>query len=72
MEPKIVSKLIVKHSKECRSKHYCGSVCTGFFGNYAANENAINGRHHYWYKVRCNDPNCPGIKAVHSSVLEKA
>jgi hypothetical protein len=75
MKNKVLSKLIVPHSDHCRSKHWSGVLDEkkpAFFGNYNANENAKRGNSHYWYRVLCNDPNCKGIKAVHSSVLADA
>ncbi len=68
-----LSRIIRPHSKDCRSKHWSGIMKgEGYFGNHAANGDAKIGRHHYWYIVMCNDPNCDGEKAVHSSVLANA
>lgn len=69
-----LSKVIVPHSEECRSKgdwEWSGIIKGEFYGNHAANEGKRS-TWHKWYKVGCNDPECPGIKAVHSSVLAKA
>jgi hypothetical protein len=71
MKNKIKSKVIVPHDKTCRIMEWSGVIAGRFHGNYAANENAIN-NHHLWYKVVCNDTQCKGIKAVHSSVLADA
>lgn len=70
------SRVIVPHCKDCFAKgneHPWSGIPVGtFFGNYAANEETRHGYHHYWIKVSCNDPKCPAIKAVHSSVLVEA
>lgn len=67
MQKKIV--ILVKHSKSCRCKEWSGVIKGEYYGNYAGGVNAQAGNHHLWYKVSCNDTQCPGEKAVHSSVL---
>jgi hypothetical protein len=51
---------------------WSGIIRGEFYGNYAANENVQRGKYNLWYKVVCNDPQCPAIKAVNSSVLADA
>jgi hypothetical protein len=72
MKNKKKSFLLIPHSKECRCKHWSGIVDGSYYGNYAGNEKVTVGRYHLWHKVSCNDPNCKGIKSVHSSVLADA
>jgi predicted RNA-binding protein with PUA-like domain len=72
MKNKIKSKVIVPHHSKCRIREWSGIITGKLYGNYAANEEAKRGKHHLWYKVSCNDPQCKGIKAVHSSVLADA
>lgn len=70
-----LSRIIRPHSKGCRSKRWSGILdegCSHFWGNYAANKDVKGAKFHYWYVVSCNDPNCEGEKAVHSSVLANA
>lgn len=73
------AKVIVPHSIDCfmNGKENPWSGCIDedepfFFGNFNANKNATIGRYHIWVRVVCNDPSCPAIKAVHSSVLVEA
>lgn len=42
-----------------------------YFGDIKGNPNG-KVTHDIWIKVLCNDPKCPGIKGVHSSVLIKS
>lgn len=76
MKNKLKSKIIVPHSKDCfmsRSKYPFSGLTDGYFwGNFNANQNVKRGNYHIWHKVICNDPNCPAIKAVHSSILADA
>lgn len=73
--PKKLSMVIVRHRKGCFAKgseHEWSGITKGhYWGNYAGTE-GVRGNHHIWHKVLCNDPNCPAIKAVHSSVLANA
>jgi hypothetical protein len=70
-----LSRIIVKHRKNCfmkgKDNPWSGLTDGHYWGNYAANRN-VRGDYHVWHKVRCNDPNCPAIKAVHSSILANA
>jgi hypothetical protein len=74
-KPKIRSIVIVPHSKDCFMKSptnpWSGLTDGSFFGNFKANANAQT-THYVWHRVTCNDPNCPAIKAVESSVLIEA
>jgi hypothetical protein len=74
MKKNIKSKVIVPHSPGCKSE-WSGILDANnqsFPGNYYANPNAKVGRFHFWYRVLCNNSDCKGIKAVHSSVLADA
>lgn len=42
-----------------------------YFGSFAAKKGS-SCADHIWHRVTCNDPKCPAIKAVHSSVLANA
>lgn len=74
-KPNIKSRVIIPHSKECfmrdKDNPWSGVVSGTYWGNFAANE-AVRSRCYYWIKVPCNDPNCPGMKAVNSNVLVEA
>lgn len=65
--------LFTPHSKDCfvkDGKNIWSGLTDGFYwGNFAGNPLAKRGVHYIWHKVLCNDPKCPAIKAVHSSVL---
>lgn len=73
------SVVIVPHDLRCAYRNkpdnyhwrWSGLVDGNFWGNFKANENAKHCSH-LWVKVLCNDPDCKGIKAVHSSVLSMA
>lgn len=66
-------RVIVPHSKKCfmkdRPNPWSGLTDGYYWGNFAANK---KGSGHVWHRVTCNDPNCPAIKAVHSSILADA
>jgi hypothetical protein len=64
--------VLIPHKKDCRCKSWSGLTDGHYWGNFAGNPNAERGRHHIWHRVLCNDPNCNGKKAVHSSVLVSA
>jgi hypothetical protein len=70
-----LSRIIVKHREKCFMKNkdnpWSGLTNGHYWGNYAATPN-VQGDYHIWHKVTCNDPNCPAIKAVHSSILANA
>jgi predicted RNA-binding protein with PUA-like domain len=70
------SRVIIEHRKECimtpKANPWSGIVKGSYWGNWNATKNVKKGDHHLWYMVSCNDPNCPGIKAVHASVLCEA
>jgi len=73
------SRIIVSHSKECFMRNnenpWSGLLDEKnpyYYGNFAANAHAKIGKHHIWYRVKCNCPSCPAIKAVHSHVLADA
>lgn len=74
--PKKVSVVIVEHSNSCflKSKEdpWSGITDGHYWGDWRAKEKSGMGLHHIWHRVTCNDPNCPAIKAVHSSVLANA
>jgi hypothetical protein len=71
-----VSFLKTHHSKECfvrsHPNPWSGVIKGSFWATYSGNPNTTRGNYHLWYNVVCNDPNCPGVKAVHSSVLVNA
>lgn len=71
-----LSRVIVPHAKDCRSKggkwEWSGLTDGHFWGNFAANQDPAVSHNHLWHRVICNDPHCPAIKAVHSSVLINA
>ena len=73
--PKKLSRIIVKHSKDCfmkgKDNPWSGITNGHYWGNFAAKNGSTNSDH-VWHRVICNDPNCPAIKAVHSSVLANA
>lgn len=73
-----LSRIIRQHRKDCRckgSKHEWSGILKSeknpYYGNFAANPFAER-RGHMWYVISCNDPQCEGEKAVHSSVLADA
>lgn len=72
--PKSIIK--VPHSKGCFAKgghHEWSGLTDGhYWGNAYGNDTAKHGCNHIWIRVTCNDPNCPAIKAVHSSILIEA
>lgn len=79
MKNKFKSKVIIPHSDNCfmKGKRNPWSGCIDeadpyLSGNYRANPDVKKGRGHLWIRVTCNDPKCPGRKAVHISVLAKA
>jgi hypothetical protein len=70
-----LSRIIVKHREKCFMKNkdnpWSGLTDGYYCGNFAANKDSkYHG--HIWHRVTCNDPNCPAIKAVHSSILANA
>lgn len=70
-----LSRVIREHDKGCRlkgKKYEWSGILKGnpYYGNFAAN-GTVRG-HHLWYVISCNDPECSGEKAVHSSVLSNA
>jgi len=78
MAPIVVkSYVVVNHSDDCfyngRFKNPWSGLIDGYFySNKYAGTRKVRGRRsesHLWHKVTCNDPSCPAIKAVHSSVL---
>lgn len=74
-----LSRIIRPHSKGCRMRdkqnEWSGLLkgyMNPYWGNHAANAFVETPKHHLWYVIGCNDPNCGGEKAVHSSVLANA
>jgi hypothetical protein len=70
------SRIIKPHSKGCRCKgkknEWSGIIKKDpFYGSYLAVPKKTS-QNHLWYVVVCNDPDCEGEKAVHSSVLANA
>jgi hypothetical protein len=76
-KPKKLSVVIVEHARHCFMRDEdvpWSGLSTGFFWGNLRAKITKNGRgcNYIWHKVTCNDPNCPAIKAVHSSVLAEA
>lgn len=70
-----LSRVIVPHKRGCFMKgknNVWSGLTDGYYcGNYAGTK-GVRGDYHIWHEVTCNDPNCPAIKIVHSSVLANA
>lgn len=73
--PKNLSVVIVGHLHSCfmkdKDNKWSGITDGYYWGNFKAKKTS-RGANHIWHRVICNDPSCPAIKAIHSSVLENA